>query len=396
MLDFMDRVQNAFLDATGWNRDSSYATLNASARALLDFPTPLGLRLNLASLSSPQLATSYTLGSLGIVNGSISYLYSSLPLPLVSSTAALDLRTATLGYRQLRELAPPPTPESYEIWHGGRRIDERAALLYGRMYLPASTLEALYLRRLSPTRQLRLTAVSDSRLKPHGGTIMAMLQHDCGKYSHELLYSTDVALLGWRGLYNFGRDPRTTPTPPKLAADKPVGRFSAGAELYYGVLNKSAGLSTGVRYTTLPTHPGIPLTMTVTLNPLMGALSATYAVRAGEGAAFASRFEFNMYSYESDVVVGCELWRRKTEAGGGGGGEKRVTAEGTVDHDANGRAGSVGGEGVLKAKLNQKGELGVLWEGRVKELLFSVGGLVDVRRREGMVKALGVEVQYSS
>jgi len=37
-----------------------------------------------------------------------------------------------------------------------------------------------------------------------------------------------------------------------------------------------------------------------------------------------------------------------------------------------------------------------LWEGRVKELLFSVGGMVDFRRREGMVKALGVEVQYSS
>jgi hypothetical protein len=31
----------------------------------------------------------------------------------------------------------------------------------------------------------------------------------------------------------------------------------------------------------------------------------------------------------------------------------------------------------------------------VKELLFSVGGVVDFKR-EGMVKALGVEVQYSS
>ncbi len=44
------------------------------------------------------------------------------------------------------------------------------ALLYGRMYLPASTLEALYLRRLSPTKQLRVTAVSDPKLK-HGGTV---------------------------------------------------------------------------------------------------------------------------------------------------------------------------------------------------------------------------------
>lgn len=43
-------------------------------------------------------------------------------------------------------------------------------LLCGKMYLPASQLEALYLRRVSPTQQIRLTAVSDSKLKS-GGTV---------------------------------------------------------------------------------------------------------------------------------------------------------------------------------------------------------------------------------
>lgn len=43
-------------------------------------------------------------------------------------------------------------------------------LLCGKMYLPASQLEALYLRRMSPTQQIRLTAVSDSKLKS-GGTV---------------------------------------------------------------------------------------------------------------------------------------------------------------------------------------------------------------------------------
>jgi len=128
-------------------------------------------------------------------------------------------------------------------------------------------------------------------------------------------------------------------------------------------------VSTGLRYSTLPEHPGIPLTMTLTLNPLMGHLSATYAVRAGESAAFASRFEFNMFSYESDIVLGAEVWRHK---------------------------GEEGMEGVLKAKVTQNGSLGLLWEGRIKELLFSVGGLVDFRRKEGVMKVLGVEVAYSS
>ena len=146
------------------------------------------------------------------------------------------------------------------------------SLLYGRMYLPTSTLEMLYLRRRSPTTQLRIAAVSDAKMK-NGGTILAVIQQDVGKYSTEYLYSTSEGLIGARGLYNFGYDPRkklevnvddvvnketdyfdetvVRETLTMLAApqkeeedDKeklPTGRLSMGAEVYYGVLNKSGG-----------------------------------------------------------------------------------------------------------------------------------------------------------
>lgn len=238
----MDSVQNAFLECTGWNSDNSYSMLNASTRALLDFTTPRGLRMHLSSLSSPIFATSYSLGSLGVVDGSISYLYTTLPLSTPTSKN-LDLRSVSTGYRQLTELCIP-SPSETEIWQGGERL--ASLLLYGRMFLPRGTLETLYMHRLGATRQIRVVAVSDSRIK-HGGTILGVLQHDVGKWCNEFLYSTDVALLGWRGLYNFGRNPRFQGPPPVPApkvsqpCDKPVGRFSAGAEVYYGVLNKSAG-----------------------------------------------------------------------------------------------------------------------------------------------------------
>lgn len=74
---------------------------------------------------------------------------------------------------------------------------------------------------------------------------MAMFQQDVGKWCSEYLYSTNGALIGIRGLYNFGRDPRKAEPPmstmEKCAEEKAAGRFSAGAELYYGILNKSAG-----------------------------------------------------------------------------------------------------------------------------------------------------------
>lgn len=98
------------------------------------------------------------------------------------------------------------------------------------------------------------------------------------------------------------------------------GRFSVGGEIYYGLLNKSGGLSLGGRFQTLPTHAGTPLTAALTFN-LLGHFSATYAVMAGRGCTLASQFGFNLYSYESEWAVGVELWRgggaRKGQGGGG-------------------------------------------------------------------------------
>jgi distribution and morphology protein 10 len=234
--------------------------------------------------------------------------------------------------------------------------------------------------------------VSDSSLN-NGGTILALLQNDVGKYSTEYMYSTDSALMGVRGLYNFGPDPRLAPTEPaNVEQVEPAhGRFSAGAELYYGLLNKSGGISTGLRFTTLPNHRGFPYTMTLTLNPLMGNLSSTYAVKAGPSLALCSRFDFNFYSYESELQLGCELWRRRSHSDVEWATKKlrpdwkRPTV--SPDDDV---------PGVLKARVDQNGRIGVLWEGRIKELLFTLGASLDLKRREQIFRCVGIELQYSS
>lgn len=363
--------------------------------ALLDFEVPRGLRLSVSSLAAPNFATSYALGTIGVVDGSVSYLYSSLPIAIVPQSGQIDLRRAVGGYRHVQELRRPDEG-GLEAERDGQATGRREALLYGRLFLPRSRLEALYLRRMSATNLVSASCVSDSSLA-NGGAVLAMLQHDVGKYSAECLYSTDSAFFGFRGLYNFGHDPRgprKTGQQTAGSVEPSHGRFSAGAELYYGALNKSGGMSTGIRFTTLPQHTGFPYTMTLTLNPLMGNLSSTYAVKAGRDLALCSRFNFNFYSYESDLQVGLELWRRRrrhspeTEwavqklrrlGGGEGSGE-----------------GSDSVSGVLKARVDQNWKVGVVWEGRVKELLFSLGASVEVRRKEQIFRAVGVEVQYSS
>ncbi|KAF3345291.1 hypothetical protein VdG2_06542 [Verticillium dahliae VDG2] len=420
MREFMDYVRGAFYEATGWNRESSYSSLNSTADALLNFETPLGLRLTLSSLASPNFATSYQLGSVGVVDGSISYLYSSRVSP--DDLEPFDLTSPAA-----------------------------ASLYYGRLSLPQSLLEALVIKRISPALQLQLSAVSGHYLRS-GGTLLGLAHYDVGRYAVEGLASSDGGLLGLRGIYNFGGDAEETDAGGHLHA-RIYGRFSTGGEIYYGTLNKSGGMSVGARFATLPSHQGTPLTTTLTINPLMGNISATYAVMAGRHCSVATRFGFNVYSYESDWAVGLELWRKRVVRAAM---DPALSAERLVrersfrakmewraddpllppepvlvpvakpardgprersfeaklawrlddDDPNNNHDGSKWGTkttpqddeytGVIKARLDQNLRIGILWEGRAKSLLFSLGSGIDLRSLDSPFRTVGAEIQFSS
>ena len=346
--------------------------------------------MNVSSLSSPQSATSYGFGNVGLINGSLSYLYSSSPLRCRSKASTINLHELVEGYRHIRELEPEDYRDTAnEPWHQSLHIDRNDTFLYGRMYLPRSTLEALYLRRLSPTRQLKLACVSDTSLEQRGN-ILALLQNDHGKFSTEYLYSTDGALLGARGLYNFGYDPRQG-SQQSLPPEQLGGRLSAGGEVYYGLLNKSGGVSAGMRFSTLPKHTGFPYTMTLTFNPLMGNLSSSYAIKAGRNVALCSQFDFNFFSYESDLRLGCEIWRPSQHS-------DAEWAKKMIREDW--KSGTLHPEddssGVLKARWDQNWKIGLLWEGRIKELLFTLGVSLDMKDKDRLFREVGAELQFSS
>lgn len=447
MREFMDHITNSFFEATRWNRDNSYSELNATTNGKLDkyfsyrvvltcacgadllsFPLPHGLRLNLSALASPQFATSYQLGAVGSVDGSIAYLYSSVPLiGVVAQSDRIPLLPLLRSYRHLNELGL--ARKNPRIWRNG-------TLLYGCMYLPRSTLQARVIRRFTSGFQAQVSAVSSEDLR-NGGTVLASAHYDKGMYNVEGLASTDGGLLGLRGLYNFGGDasPADMPTysPAEVASNGVVlereriyGRFSVGGEFYYGTLNKSAGMSVGGRFATLPAYSGTPLTATLTINPLMGNISATYAVLGGEHCTLASMMDFNVYSYESDWKIGMELWSKRRPGGFllGAEPEARSVAARSVRDEASRwkersfkaklawrldepettgpdkeHAGTTTTDehlGVLKARLDQHGRIGLLWEGRVKSLIFSLGAGIDLRKLEQSFQSVGLNIRYSS
>jgi distribution and morphology protein 10 len=177
--------------------------------------------------------------------------------------------------------------------------------------------------------------------------------------------------------------------------------------------------------------------MTLTINPLMGNLSSTYTVVASEMLTLSSCFDFNFYSYESELKLGLELWRRQRsppvrhrdlnhtnkDSNKPNTREESPHPQQTPlsppppllppfpqnpqnkQQDLNKTTSEKNEEeeeeeenisGVLKAKIDQRGAIALLWEGRVKDLLYGCGVVLDARRGEGMTRSVGLEISYSS
>lgn len=135
--------------------------------------------------------------------------------------------------------------------------------------------------------------------------------------------------------------------------------------------------------------------MTLTIAPLMGQISASYAIKATPYSAFCSRFNFNLYSYESELVVGCELWQHR---------QARATKPEAIPQpsafltavelaDSNGEDPVTG---VLKARMGSNFDMGIAWEGRFRSVAFSLGASLDLLRASGPVKNVGCEISFTA
>lgn len=224
-------------------------------------------------------------------------------------------------------------------------------LLYGRLFLPTGRLDALYSTRLSPTLQASLSAISDPPAlrgtKADMSNVMLNLQHDIGRWCAEYTYSAEDAMVGVRVLHNFGRRGGAEVSGVGGGANAAVkrvdeedavegglkGRVSVGAEFYFSAKERSAGVSTGIRFTTQPdaTPPSFqvpppsptaaapprnpplqpPTTITALFNPMLGHISNAYTARVSPDLALSSRFDFNVYSFESEWAMGVEWWLRR-------------------------------------------------------------------------------------
>ncbi|KAH9899785.1 mitochondrial distribution and morphology protein 10 [Cubamyces lactineus] len=436
---FASYVLRSYYKATGWNEDNLYANLTRSSNALLDFSVPRGLHFSISKSPNSLFKTTYSMNALPSLNGSVGYIFTSCNLDVKGSG---DVRFKDMVDR-FKVFDQPRRPEGKEEeWLAGERVDTRDYLLYGRIYIPTGRLDALYSTRLTPTLQAMVAAISDPRSpisaerpRTHGpaSNIMFSLQQDTGKWCTEYTWSAEDGMWGIRSLYNFGRvgssaesvqnDSEKTGHAPTGRRSKRVdeedavegglrGRVSIGGEFYFSAKEKSAGVSTGIRFTTVPdaTPPSFqvpsssspvgsaprsppsqpPTTITALFNPMLGHISGAYAARVSRDLSLASRFDFNVYSYESEWSIGAEWWQRRGKMRG---------PEPLTDGDQQQSAMSELADevqGVVKAKVSTTTDISLLWEGRLRNVLVSLGVVSNLSSRSKPIKSIGLELSYFS
>lgn len=296
----MEYLQRCFYKSTNWNEDNIFSNITATSQALLEFPIPNGIRVDTSSKSTQHLASSFSLSNYHSINGSLAYLYSSVPLTNTMGTKEISLQDAIAGFRIIEPYATNNrkriSPKQYN----------RSSLLYGRMYFPGSALEAMIIKRITDNTQLLIKTISNPHLDKNA-TMIVYLQNNTAKYLREFIYSTNESLLGFRCLYNFGTSSHQHVNPVLIPRfDNSV--ISVGTEIWYAARTMSPGLSTAFRYSTRSTSTGKPLTMTLAINPIIGHISSSYTVKTSVASTFCSRYDFNWYSYASNLSLGFELY----------------------------------------------------------------------------------------
>lgn len=369
MRQYMDYLEELFLSYVGWNIEDSYANVILSSKSILDFDVPRGASLHVSSQTSDNSFTDYTLSNFGALNGSVAYLYSSCP-KLAEPSWKIPLQKLVQCYRQY----PLTVPTSRNQPRSGN-----GSFLYGRMYLPGQQLEAIYMQSLGRSAQLVAKWVVDQRLA--SPLVLTVNLHSASKnWTREFLYSTQENLIGFRCLTNLGNwtDPEGQ------------SRLDTGMEMFYAANKKSPGISAGVRYFTHSRYSAVPLTLTLVSNPLMGSVSAAYSLKPTPLSALSTRFDFNLYSYMSDLTIGCELWRNTPISLQS---EYYTEKEQKKKTPSNRREGPVS---VIKASTSLASQSAqIMWEGSLRDFLVSTGVRFCYGDRAAPVM-FGMEFVYSS
>lgn len=368
MLSYMDLVQQCFYSSTGWSWDNTYEHILATPRNLLQFPIPNGATITVSNKNTENNYSSINISQIDRLEGSLSYLSSSANLSqYYKSSQSLPISRVLQGYRDIISYYPNVriAKDHGSLLYGKMYFPSQ--FLEGMLIKRLSQNYQLVVKFVNTPKLNKLTQPTS--------IFTFYLQRQTENSAHDFIYSTREDLFGFRCLYHFNLLTANRTNNHELFISRLTSKsksgvqhpsmLSAGCELWYAAENMSPGLSVAARYTTcidsmrylmnglpiystqnpyLSNHPntnGIrsipyaissihPLTFTLAVNPLLGTFESTYAIKSDSlfkgdnyhgnanvsymgrmGVVLSSKYQFNIYSYDSDLILGAQLLRSK-------------------------------------------------------------------------------------
>ena len=298
MIEYMEYIVRSFQKSTNWNSfdgsNDSYENITATANSILNFQIPNEFQFQLSNKSTNFTYNTIVLSTNKVINGSLTYLYTDAENlnTLVKDTSSVNLQDVVETYKK-----------HYKTNNNTKHFSGSNSLYYGRMYYPNSNLEAMVIKKFNPSTQIIVKWISSFNSY---NIVTAYYQRNHNRTFQELIFSSNDMLCGYRFLHNFVESPSKFNN--SLYNNSSL---SIGAEAWLSVSALSPTCSTTLRYCTHSTNTGRPLTLTFSLNPLFGHLSSTYSAKTSSNSTFCAKYDFNLYSIESNLSLGCEFWKQQ-------------------------------------------------------------------------------------
>eukprot|EP00123_Amoebidium_parasiticum_P018572 comp24245_c0_seq1/m.44857 comp24245_c0_seq1/g.44857 ORF comp24245_c0_seq1/g.44857 comp24245_c0_seq1/m.44857 type:complete len:303 (-) comp24245_c0_seq1:726-1634(-) len=297
-----------------------YTELSSAAEDILDFAGSEGLTFTVDHVLTPRFGRQLTVGVLDSGPSGVAFRWSS--------------RSQPAGFASLLQ------PQG--IWEEAGAEPLPGSLVVGSLYRDLGV-EAQVEHWLAPRLRLGATCWSSCTPRPE------FQLHGHGWYvgqrvGAKLLYMSEEHWVGLSWLWAL-----------------PAWRgWQVGAELLGSLKEKVPGASFGCRRVERDAAGRLAV-LTGTVSPISGHLTSTYTAALSRTLAMSTRFEFNMYSAESDLAVGLDL--RPTH-----------------------------GPFRLRARLGLSDGFGVLLECTLAQLRFAFTAVLSFK--EPFRQAVGLDITY--
>ncbi|EDO16127.1 hypothetical protein Kpol_1070p9 [Vanderwaltozyma polyspora DSM 70294] len=273
--------------------NNDYEHLTLSSRSLLNFKIPNAFKFQLSNKSTPYTYNTIDISTNKVINGSITYLY--------TDAKGLDKLIKDSHNINIQSIVETYNHHCKTLNINKQNVDFKS-LYYGRMYYPNSHLEGMIIKKFTTNTQVVLKWVSSFN---SCNIITGYFQKYGKRNFQELIVSSNDFLCGYRFLHNFIEQPS------KLNNSLYNNSYiSLGGEFWLAISTLSPTCATTLRYCTHSATTGRPLTLTLSFNPLFGHLSSTYSAKTSSNSAFCVQYDFNLYSIDSNLSLGCELWKQ--------------------------------------------------------------------------------------